>query len=233
MTKVLVVGAKPGSLGRNVVAACRRIGHQTVPAGVAGEGEYLDLVTMSDGVLRMELARIQPDHIVCTAGMNDPEAAYSGRTREYYRDHFAVNCIGPMRLLNAWQAVAPQDGQAHHYVAISSNSARVPRTGSAAYCASKAALSQALRVKARETAGMAGEDGGGIVVYGYEPGLLAGTPMTAQTAADFPGVPLTRMRPRTLSEGVSALLLAEMVVNNLSTDWALNGCMLPFDADER
>lgn len=189
----------------------------------------MDLYRDPLGSLAGTLAQLKPDHIVVTAGVNDP--FYGGDPTDWYERHFALNTIGPMRLLQAWQNVLKgEQGYAgvHHYVAISSNSARVPRSNSAAYCASKAALSQALRVKAREV----GPDGN-LAVYGYEPGLLAGTPMTKDTELRWQGMPLTRMRDPLLSRGIPPLSMAQMVVQGLFLGTEMNGLLIPLDADER
>jgi NAD(P)-dependent dehydrogenase (short-subunit alcohol dehydrogenase family) len=116
-----------------------------------------------------------------------------------------------------------------HFVAISSNSAVIPRTNSAAYCASKAALSQGLRVKAREARG--GDYG--YVVYGYEPGLLAGTPMTWATEKQFPDMPLHRIRGEAMAAGVPCAALAAQIVAGLQVPGAaLNGATIRYDGGE-
>lgn len=227
MSRVLVVGAKEGSLGHAITANARLRHYDPITAGVDREDRGMDIVTDPIGKLRRMLIQIEPQHIVCTVGMNDPEPKDLDDPTGWYAQHYLVNAISPMRLLQAWQDVlGAGDGWDHHFVAISSNSARLPRSSSAAYCASKAALSMALRVKAREG------KGDPVTVYGYEPGLIENTPMTAQTAQDFPGVPLTRMRPEVLARGISRMHVAELVVNGLALGRAMNGLLVPFDADE-
>jgi hypothetical protein len=56
--------------------------------------------------------------------------------------------------------------------------------------------------------------------------------MTRATAEQFPGLPLTRMRHSALSDGVSRVGLAAMVAGNLTQGLAMNGLLIPFDADE-
>jgi NAD(P)-dependent dehydrogenase (short-subunit alcohol dehydrogenase family) len=170
---------------------------------------------------------VQPNHIVYTAGVNDPGGTWD--------EHFAVNCVGAMNLLECWQGMCssdevetPFDG---HYVAISSNSAHIARTGSGMYCASKAALSMALRVAARE----AGRAGLPFSVYGYEPGLLKGTPMTEEVKARLGrgAIPLHRM-VGVEADGISRQWLALQIVHNLRNDGRpLNGCLLRLDAGEQ
>lgn len=229
MSKVLVVGARGGSIGAAVAEQAHSLGYTVVTAGITNEDMYLDVVQDNAGGLAAKLATIQPDHIVCTVGMNMPQPSDPGEELwHWYRWHFETNVMGPMRLLEAWSRFLPPGGGLNHYVAISSNSAHVPRSGSAAYCASKAALSMALRVKAREGAVRPGSP----IVYGYEPGLVAGTPMTDHTAQTWPGQPLTRMRDPRLAQGISAGTLAWLVAQNLSMGPELNGVMLRIDADE-
>lgn len=231
-SRVLVIGAQPGSLGSALLTELETRGYEAIAAGIADEAHHLDLV--SDGMPRLRdvLEMVYPQHVMCTAGLNmmDP-----GKLDpfDWYRWHFEANVIGPMRLLNAWRSVlaeATNSSALHHYVAVSSNSATVPRQGSAAYGASKAALSQALRCVAREESG---GDARGLVVYGYEPGLLAGTPMTARTAERLPGVPLTRMRGWRLAEGLPPRALADLMVTGLTMGASLNGVLIPFDGGER
>lgn len=221
--RVLVVGARPNSLGEAVANVASRRGYQVVTAGISGEDVRLNLLSSVTEieVLRGILQGIDPHHVVCTVGINQPEAHEDADVSWWMRAHFEANVIAPLRLLDAWMPVASMG----HYVAVSSNSARIPRTRSMAYCASKAALSMALRVRAREL-------GGAPVVYGYEPGLLLGTPMTEKTAAGFTG-PLTRMKVPELARGIVVDDLAELMVQNLGhPGLALNGTLVPYDADE-
>ncbi len=233
MSRVLVVGAAPGSLGAQLVDALNVRGHEPITAGIQTENFRMDVLVDGMPHLSGVLEAVNPQHIMCTVGLNMPEPNQDADPFDWYRWHFETNVVGPMRLLTAWRTHLRRGAggsELHHFAAVSSNSATVPRRGSAAYCASKAALSQALRCKARE------EDGGdsvGLVVYGYEPGLLAGTPMTARTEAAMPGVPLTRMRGWRLSAGISTAALADLMVTGLSLGAALNGVLIPLDGGER
>jgi NAD(P)-dependent dehydrogenase (short-subunit alcohol dehydrogenase family) len=227
--RVLVVGARKGSLGEALAVTAERAGYAVYTAGIHDEQIELDLLPTGSGMpkLMTTLGSLQPTHIVCTVGINMPEPAVKEDVFDWYRWHYETNAIAPMRLLDGWLRC----GQANlmpsygHYVAISSNSAHIPRTRSAAYCASKAALSMALRVKAREVAGRP-------IIYGYEPGLLEDTPMTAQSTKDFDGS-LTRMKPGALARGIDPIDLAGFIVGNLQHDGlALNGSILRYSADE-
>lgn len=235
MRRLLVVGARDGGLGSYVrEMALAQYGPGAVPtaeqwkvstAGVSGEDYELDITGPTSRMVEL-LDALKPHHVVCTAGINKPR---SNGLANWYEEHFSVNCVGPMRLLGAWLMLDPllsEEWRAGHYVAISSNSAQVARTNSDAYCASKAALSMALRCKARALAGKP------VVVYGYEPGLIAGTQMTQDASSRFRGKPLTRMPG--LTNGISPHQLAGMVVRNLAYgDVELNGCMLRVDAGDQ
>lgn len=235
--RALVIGAQPDSLGEAVARELRTFTgkpESVVTAGVKQEEVYLDLITTGDGRISGMLAQVDPQVVVCTAGINWglPEG---GDVQQWYNDHFEVNCTGPMRVLTAWRGLLTSviRHQVRQFIVVGSNSARVPRQGSAAYCASKAALAQAVRCVARE---LNGGDVCGLVAYGYEPGLLAGTPMTRETEYRFPGVALTRMRGERLALGADTGALARMMVSNMTLPGAgvlaLNGCMIPFDAGE-
>jgi NAD(P)-dependent dehydrogenase (short-subunit alcohol dehydrogenase family) len=235
--RVLVVGARPGSLGEAVMNEAHARGYQAYGAGISGEAIPMDVVREGANELLKKLAGLQPQHIVCTVGINMTHPEGEQELFDWYRWHFETNVIGPMRLLDAWIWAMSDGGYlpstgAHdllHYVAISSNSARIPRSNSAAYCASKAALSMGLRVAGREARG--GDSG--YLVYGYEPGLLAGTPMTMRTEEQFPNAPLHRMRGKELEGGIPVTQAAQLIVANLGVPGAaLNGCLIPIDGGE-
>lgn len=230
---VLVVGAAEGSLGEAIVNEMRKgpweFGRITT-AGIGGEEVKLNLLHVYR--VGQELDKLRPDIVVCTAGINKPADIGSARLRVGLMDSLAHNVLGPMMILQEFVVSALRPSRADmvkRFVAISSNSARIPRRGSMPYCASKAALSMALRVAARELA----EAQKGVAVWGYEPGLLAGTPMTEQTRRDYGTTePLHRM-PGVGLEGIPVADLAQQIVQDISTfSVAHNGLMIPFDAGE-
>jgi NAD(P)-dependent dehydrogenase (short-subunit alcohol dehydrogenase family) len=226
---VLVVGSRPDSLGSAVRDMLQNKGLRTATAGVSGEMFYMD-ITSETNVAEV-INAVRPSQVVCTAGINESfslraEGLMGGLSRS-----LQVNTIGVVSLLQEWVHMLESTEVGtmkvnKQFVAISSNSAHIARRESLAYCASKAALSMALRCAARELAGE------GYLVYGYEPGLLAGTPMTAASADAFPGA-LHRMygvKP----EGLSTLDFARTIVANMtSPNLALNGTMLRLDAGEQ
>lgn len=91
------------------------------------------------------------------------------------RDIFAANVLGFINVLDKLRG--HQGTHPLSVVAIVSDASRVPMRSSIAYCASKAALYQAIRVAARETAPT-------WRVNGVSPGIVADTPMTRQLDRD-------------------------------------------------
>jgi NAD(P)-dependent dehydrogenase (short-subunit alcohol dehydrogenase family) len=167
-------------------------------------------------------------------GVNTPQ---TDDFTTWLHTHYQANVIGPMKVLRAWQpfhnaTMLKSWPKPHHYVAISSNSARIARTNSMAYCATKAALSMALRVAAREASSSTGH-----IVYGYEPGWLAGTPMSNEVQQHWGGHSvgtMHRMRGEGLAQGVSREDLAQQIVANLGVPgYALNGTLIGYDGGEQ
>lgn len=253
--RLLVVGAAPQSLGA-AVADVARDGVWTfgsvVTAGMTPIPESLLLPEHEGTVhtyedyrldvrfsnqMKQVLGDVQPDILVCTVGVNAPCGIGSRYLAMRMEEAFRVNVIGVLELLRHFALI---DGSgywkngrtnAKKFVAISSNSARLPRRQSLAYCASKAALSMGLRVAARELAGTMTQ------VWGYEPGLLAGTPMTQETEQHFgrsgESAVLHRMRG-VPADGLPVRSLAQQIVNDVA-QYApgLNGVLVPCDAGEQ
>lgn len=216
---IAVFGARPQSLGAGVARALRDADFSVETIGPTSEdrrwsaGERMDLSPYSD--------------VVMTIGVNHPDSFdLDGRMQ------MDVNYFAPMELARQWKASAAllaasaSSLASGHFVVISSNSAHIPRSNSAGYCASKAALSMGIRSLSRTVVRGAG------VFYGWEFGLLRGTPMTAQVAARLgSSVPLSRI-PGAV-DGLSVAACAGLVVAGLTTGgWELNGCMLRVDGGE-
>lgn len=233
---LLVVGAAPGSLGEAVATEAYQQYDfaEIITAGISGEQLKLDVNNRAQ--IHERFVDVQPDHVVCTVGVNEPASVHSQHLDLRMYDAFRINVLGPISLLQEFvnsPIREAREGSIKKFVAISSNSARIPRSTSMAYCASKAALSMALRVAARELAA-----GGMVQVWGYEPGLLAGTPMTEAVAmklgrgADTNGFPMHRMRGLSV-DGIQPRDLAQRIVYDVANySPALNGVMIPFDAGE-
>lgn len=238
---LLVVGAAEYSLGEAVF----RLAHNDFDfaeintAGINQEQIKLD-VTRTARIGEV-LAQVRPDIIICTVGVNTPTYVDDPYLPAKLSDSLMVNVVGPMEILRHFVSSPVRPEREHtvkKFVAVSSNSARIPRTRSLPYCASKAALSMALRVAARELA-----PAGQCMVWGYEPGLLAGTPMTAQAEQDFgaddpydgggyPPKAMHRMKG-VASTGIPVDDLARRIVTDVATfSVAHNGLIIPFDAGE-
>jgi NAD(P)-dependent dehydrogenase (short-subunit alcohol dehydrogenase family) len=234
---VLVVGARSNSLG-DAVGTALAPDYAVVTAGLNEEMCKYD-IGVGPATDKELLENVRPDHIVVTAGVNKPCPPYPNRVGDWYRDHFEVNVTGPMRLLESWilHRVNNNVDSVGHYVAISSNSAHIARTESDAYCASKAALSMALRCRGRGLA----RKGYPLAVYGYEPGLLRDTPMTTEVdtrlrkeVLAFHPIAMHRM-PGVDPGGIDPRLVANVVAANLRSGAAamLNGTMTRLDAGEQ
>lgn len=230
--KLLIIGAQPGSLGE---AVADRFDRSTcLTAGMSVHEDFqIDLRQI--GSVRELLDHVDPHSILVTAGINVGEAVGQKGFRPALIRSMEVNVVGVMAVLDEWVARGSRlpdpvglkgskfySGQ--QFVAISSNSAQIARRNSAAYCASKAALSMALRCAARELAGRP-------LVYGYELGLLKGTPMTAATEARF-GPAQSRMVGA--EKGLDKEEVAGQIARNLLNPWhGLNGTLLRLDAGEQ
>lgn len=234
---VLVVGASgENSLGHAIVRElhdCHWEFGAVNTAGITDEEIRLDLLRSPR--ISEVLMQCRPDIIVCTVGINQPVDIVDAFLPAKMHNSFQTNVTGPMDLLRHFVAspVRPERGDAvKKFVAISSNSARIARRNSVAYCASKAALSMALRVAARELAPAAQ-----VAVWGYEPGLLDGTPMTLEVTKELVGYrsdALMHRMPGVPPEGLPPADLARRIVQDLATfSYAHNGVIIPFDAGEQ
>lgn len=231
---LLVVGAKDGSLGRAIADEAEDDSSQwnVWTAGIAGEDHFLD-VTMESSIRDLFAATCVPECIVVTAGVNI-EGSIMGDVHSDMLKQYVTNTFGPINVLSEWLKAMSITGQksdlhapGYQFVAISSNSAHVARSQSMGYCASKAALSMALRCSAREMARS------GVSIYGYEPGWIDGTPMSNQV---IQRMGLDSIKHRIPSgKGVDVGQLASLVVNNLSNNETnmLNGCMIRVDGGEQ
>lgn len=183
MDSVLVVGARKKSLG-DAIAIRLRPHFKVTTAGVTDEDfvvEDLRKPWLIDQVI--EYRRWQ--HVICTVGVNEETAFPDTSLNVFQSDmigQFNVNCVVPMMLLSAWindYRSLPSPSDPCHFVAISSNSAQVPRSKSMAYCASKAALSHSIRCAARSLPPQ-------FVAWALEPGWIQGTPMSSEVHNRLP-----------------------------------------------
>lgn len=231
--RLLVVGARPGSLGAAVVRAAKDFGIQAISAGIFGSEDHeLDCTRSAD--IYTFLKQHQPDHVVCTVGVNMTGTIEGKGWVGALDTSMRINFIGPMVVLGEWARLwrdkIGEKDKAHeplrHFVAISSNSAHIARSNSAGYCASKAALSMGIRCAARQEAHWP------LVIYGYEPGWIDYTPMSQEVLERMAGGGAPHRIPgaRTLDPDQ----LATMIISNIREgSRALNGCLLRIDGGEQ
>lgn len=234
----LVIGAQPASLGYHVVEEFERCGWDVLSAGISGhEDAQLDVGQVVD-VAKFFLHYQPFNAVVNTAGINEPFPTEGVGLANHMEDAFLTNVLGHVYPLQHWLAKTPETVAywTNHYVSISSNSARIARSNSTPYCASKAALSMAIRCMARDSEGKAS-------IYAYEPGLLDGTPMTESTKRDLTAyeglaareINMHRMRGgKELTHGIRPGRLARMIVNNVKIGGPeLNGSIIRLDGGEQ
>jgi NAD(P)-dependent dehydrogenase (short-subunit alcohol dehydrogenase family) len=226
---LLIVGARPNSLGSALYETAQGWPFGVVlTAGISGENFKLDITNSAS--MRETLDNVRPDYVVCTVGVNEMAPHDDQYLQVRMTDAFRTNVIGPMEMLRHFDATEYTGDLRRKFVAISSNSARIARTNSVAYCASKAALSMALRVAAREQARRVSVRER-VLVWGYEPGLL-NTAMTHEIDSRLAG-PLHRM-PGVEPSGLDPYNLADRILGDLMMKGVgLNGCLVQYDCGEQ
>lgn len=233
-TTIMVVGTAAGSFGAKLYDAFAAemseedeySGWSLVPAGVPRQNEKL--VSTVEYDVTWPLARhyevmraVKPYHVIYAVGMNltDTEGVL-GKSAEL---HFELNARCFLDVAQAFKTVAFPGSQ---LVAVSSNSARIPRSPSLGYCMSKAALSMAVRVLARRWKGEP-------MVWGLEPGLMNTDATIASVNANTYAGRAHRMQGVMSTYGLNADQVAETVAHSVL--WGgmhLNGALLQMDAGE-
>lgn len=226
--KLLIIGARPQSLGahvRSVAESATKL--EVTTAGLHAEDLKVDLT---------KVAEVQPliwkhgpwDHVVCTAGINLSGTISGEGWLASLESQMRTNYYGPMILLSQWTGYwrkhGMEEGVTRHYVAVSSNSAQVARSTSGGYCASKAALSMGIRCAAREMAEHP------LAIWAVEPGWLTDTPMSRSVQTR-----LGEQAPHRIPSGesISPLSVAVQIVSGITRiGRALNGCILRIDGGE-
>jgi len=231
-TTIMVVGGGKGTFGEHIASALHHqidreqdagdvTNWEVVSAGVHAEAERAYDVTWALAQHQGVMQDVRPYHVVYAAGVNITDE--DGALHLSASAQLDINALAFLQVAEAFQRVACPGSQ---LVAISSNSAHIPRSPSLGYCMSKAALSMAVQVLARRWRGEP-------MVYAYEPGL-----MNTQATIDsvnrgaYKGA-AHRMPGVSSAYGLSAQHVAAMVAKNLL--WGgmhLNGALLRVDAGE-
>lgn len=221
MSRLLVLGGA-GGIGSAVVE--RAEAYQLQPfvgdQSLTGPGK-LDI---GNGAQVVELIRkFGPfHHVVVASGINLETKVRALNLHTDAKRQMEVNYLGPMVALQAW--LRQPNVELGHFVVVSSNSAHIPRSQSLGYCASKAALSMAIRCAARaEAKGLA-------TIWGVEPGWVEGTPMSERVKTRVKDGQRHRIPGnRTQGPEVVADFIVEGIVNNMRS---FNGCMFRLDGGE-
>lgn len=234
--RLLVVGARQGSLGEAIADAAQKYSSfddvltADHPDVCNVEAHAMIDVTDRRSIITC-LENTAPTDVVCCVGRNLPD----GETGEMFRNwsiQMQINAWGPTMLLgetlDIWSHYMLPPPSGFNFVAISSNSARIARSQSAGYCASKAALSMTLQCVARKIA----DTSGAMRVWGYEPGWINDTRMSEEVRMRLkPGVPVHRIPG---GVGLRRGDLAHRVVSDLRhADRSLNGCIFRIDGGEQ
>lgn len=244
--RLLVVGAERDSLGHAVAVEAHHQGWLVVCAGMNVSNYDKDWPALYCDVLdEYSVNALFDDHgpfdsVVYCAGVNhsgfglfDKDvngASLAGLWSEEWR----VNCAAPMKMLRAWVLDRYERNLGvhvwHHYVVVSSNSAHVARSGSLGYCASKAAVSHAVRCAARDASRHPDIE---PAVYCYEPGLLA-TKATDRLAGRL-GMDVDAMTRIPDGGGpIHPLAVASIIVSNMKEGGrALHGATLRIDGGDQ
>lgn len=228
--RVLVVGTRTGSFGHYVADAFLQAFEDrylypewsVVRAGIDGESVEYNVLE-GDDYHDEKMREIRPHHVVYCAGVNEPDV--QGALANWAHHHMTVNLYGFLAVAEAFKSVAMPGS---HLVAVSSNSARIPRSPSVGYCASKAALSMAVRTLGRRWRGEP-------LVWGVEPGLMntQATIDTVNAGGWAEGKPTHRMLGVSSQYGLQAAYLARSIVHDVlwGGQW-LNGTLQQMDAGE-
>ena len=229
--KLLVIGARPRSLGAHVVSVAQSMSKFEVVTAGMHDNSKLDLTKPKD--VHAFMKDVAPDHVVCTAGVNLFGSTIGEGWLAKLEGQMRTNYYGPMILLSEWARYwrYARQPETRHFVAVSSNSAHIARSNSVGYCASKAALSMAIRCTAREMAQLPLDEWVPLSIWCVEPGWLNDTPMSRSLETRFGHDALHRIPG---GEGIPPLSVATHIVNTIkSGGLAFNGTTIRIDGGEQ
>lgn len=234
--RMLVLGADPGSLGFQVRGVAESLGWDVDFTGLSDPTyEMPDNYRKLDASYSGAFSAINfasYETVVSCIGRNEPTivAQRSDRYVKTMQSHFIINTMATMEAAHRWAMSRAEDRQnPGSFVAVSSNSAHIARSESAAYCMSKAALSMGIRCLARDMSKLHMPG----ALYGYEPCWIDGTNMSDSVLTRLPAGVAPHRVPG--DHGIDARKLAEMIVVNLSSGHSdiLHGTMLAVDLGDQ
>lgn len=235
MGNLLVIGARPGSIGDAVAELAAAMGHwnEVVIGGITKEHDILIDATAPDTWDKLN----KFDDIVCTVGVNRPSVVGNVKFASDMGHMFTVNAMGPLLMMEQWcfdlqekrrnlSSTTPWRSMC----VVSSNSAHIARSQSVGYCASKAALSMGVRCLARQMANTRQP----VSLFGVEPGWIDDTPMSEAVArllgTDDPALLHRIPGERSMTRYELANYIVKLMIGDTRT---LNGCMFRLDAGEQ
>ncbi len=136
MTSVLVTGSE-GGIGSAVVEELGRRGNVVTPYDPWAEDRKWDIAD-----LNLE----DFDAVVVCHGINEPRVAWPNDAVMDANYNTVIELARAWRSKRTWA----EEHSYHSFVAVTSNSAVIPRSKSTDYCVSKAAVDMALRVMQRD-----------------------------------------------------------------------------------
>ena len=161
---VLVLGAsEPTGIGAAIAQRLDWLGHNYY----APPQDMVDVTDDSQTELAAAIDGFRPQAVVYSVGTNELDWSHA-LERDAFERIMAVNVWGFINVLRCLQST----GLPYSVLAVTSDAAVRPMRTSMAYCASKAALNQVIRVASRELCRE------GWRINGIAPGKVEGTPMT-------------------------------------------------------
>lgn len=176
--RILVVGGASGGIGSNIADRIEGLwlGQVTMPNQLVDDYSELNVLTSPSVDEFLRKTRKTPfTHLVYTAARNLPEPIMETSIPRMTLD-YQMNVAGFVNLCASMRRI--QEDTLRSAVAISSDARKIPMRGSVSYCATKAALSQAVAVMGREWAGE-------VRVNAVAPTSIEGTPMTRRVNKEF------------------------------------------------
>lgn len=213
-------------------AGAREMLEAVEAAGRKGEVRQLDLTNLPDAAdiideLSDALGRL--DVLVNNAGTGDPTGEFLKLSYEEWMKVIDTNLTGAFLCAQRAARRMVEAGNGGRIVNITSVHEHIPRTGAAAYCASKGGLGLLTKVMAMELAEY------GITVNAVAPGEIA-TPMTGAededpTTIERPNLPLGRPGHAREIANVVAFLASEKASYTTGSSFAVDGGLMLMAAE--